>query len=349
MPYRCCRTSSLWSLLFSVAALVTFDGDLEAQLAGPIDTLRLARTTAGTARVGYVTSLAVAGNQILLGDMQLNPHLARFDRRNFRLIGRDGPDGTGMGQLHEPTCITPNLDDDDHVWVFDRTRSVLTSLRIDGRSEDIVREIPLPGLPRATLCAAWSNGRIVLHSYFPDFLATTDSVGGARKSLGVPPPYDHDNLNTSVFARSPSGARMALAYNYSTRLDLFDATGKRYASLRGPHATNEVRYAMDDRSGLGNRALVSNQSETAYFALAATEHFLYAVYAGCAGGHCLWGGRHLQIFRWDGTLVRELAVDRWVKMIAVTPDDAVLYGVYAEARNGFDQKLGEWPLPPLRR
>lgn len=322
-----------------------------ALVTSPQDTIELRRTTGDRIRVGYVTSLTATSDWVLVGDMNLSPHIGAIDRRSFTLVGRYGEDGTMPGQLREPGCITEGRGGESSIWVFDRKRRAFIELRInnDPRTAVFVGELTWPTLHDDILCAVWSDSQILLHSYKPDYLTFSDTLGTSQTTLQVIPPYtEHKDLNPSAFSVSPSGGHLALGYKYAARLDLFDDGGELYATVRGPRETNELQYTIVERAGIADsHALVAADSDVAYIDVAATDRFVYALFSGCPVGEqgCRYSGKHVQVFTWDGTFVRELVVDEPLLVIAVSADDSVLYGAYAAEDNGYDQKIGEWLLP----
>jgi hypothetical protein len=205
----------------------------------------------------------------------------------------------------------------------------------------------LPNLGPATLCVAKMTGGLVAHDYIPAYLRAIDSSGKTAQTFAVPAPFaGHDDLNHSVFAASPDGRHMALAYEYSSRIDLLDGAGAYVGFLRGPRATNSLKYRLVTDPKLGHeRALVSMASDAAYLDLAATNDRLYALFAGCPG-QCAYTGTQIHVFRWTGELVGQFAVDRTLVRIAVSPEDGVLYGVVMDRQSdGHPETLGEWILP----
>jgi hypothetical protein len=310
------------------------------------DTLHINRTLGVDASLGYATAFATTKDRLLVGDIKFAPHIAVIDRVSGRLVKRIGNDGLGAGALREPSCITTG-GDSTGVWVFDRQRSVLAQLRLDAPpKESIVHETPLTGLPPSAVCATWLSAKPLIYNYTPAFLEVPDRDGKLREAVDVPAPYrEHEDLNHSSFAISPSKGHIALTYEYANRIDLIDRELHYTGMIRGPHPFSAPRFtiaAMPDSPK--EHAFVSGSSSVAYLGLAASDSLLYAMYSGC-GGSCGRTATRVQVFRWNGEFVREFAMDRRLLMIAVSPDDKVLYGVFANGDTGYDERLGEWILP----
>jgi hypothetical protein len=143
-------------------------------------------------------------------------------------------------------------------------------------------------------------------------------------------------LNRSFLAVPPSGGRMALVYQFSPRIDFFTTAGELYGSVQGPRPTR-ASYRL-----AGRRFIWKDDNEMANWGAYATDRFVYVLFCGCRIDEERFPSV-MQVYRWNGDLVREFALDRQVMEFTVSPDDRFLYAGTVEPY----PSVGEWRLPLL--
>ena len=143
----------------------------------------------------------------------------------------------------------------------------------------------------------------------------------------------------NFLASHPSGKRFALAYYHVNRLDLFSAGGVRYATVSGPRPTST------SFSQSGGRLVFGDSATSAYWAIEATDQYLYALFCGCptnrtVGEPTVERPRTIHVFDWNGHLVRELVFDRPVVKMALDGESLVYAGIESPI-----PEVGEFPIP----
>jgi hypothetical protein len=311
-----------------------------------LGTLRLARQFGDSLSFARISSLTVVGDYLLATDRMMSLHLAVVDLGSGQLLRQFGRHGQGPREFQDPSWASVASARPARAWVYDFQNRRYTLLRLGGAGGgEVLREMPLD-LGVSVESPMWTRSGIIASGIFPDFtLLALDSAGRARARLVADPPYTardiaHWNgrrrLNRTHLAAHPSGERLALAYQYRSRIDLFTADGGRYAAATGPRETTP-RWRVD-----GDRFFWEDDNELAYVDAHGTERYVYALFCGCREGAL---PTRVHVFRWNGEFVGELAVDRPMLAFTVSPDDSHLYGAFEEPFSG----IGEWPLPELLR
>lgn len=143
-------------------------------------------------------------------------------------------------------------------------------------------------------------------------------------------------LNRSYLTARPDGERLALAYQWASRLDVFSADGRRLGSIEGPRPTT-AKYRVSD-----NRFFWDPQGQMAYTGIQATSRYVYAMFCGCREADDPdQRSQRVHVFQWNGDFVSEIVLDRRVTAFAVSPDDRILYGSITEPHPA----VGEWKMP----
>lgn len=311
----------------------------------PRDTLVMQRTFGDSSTFGLVSTVRAIGDYVVVGDRFVSPHLAIYRRSTGELHTRLGRDGQGPGEFKDPAGTFVVSEDPAQVWVYDFQNRRFTLIGLDASGEAMIKE-ELPLNVGASLeNPVWINGRIVSNGLFPDYtLLVADSSGKPISRVIAGPPVIKDvahvpgarQANRNFLAVDPNGQRFALAYQFASRIDFFDAEGGRYGSVNGPRETS-ARYHIDQNG----RFQWEPDNEAAYWIADATENYVYALFCGCeiVEGNEL--PTRLHIFKWNGDFVGELAFDRPLSAFSVSRDDTVIYGAYEDPYPG----LGEWRLP----
>lgn len=310
----------------------------------PADTLRLGRTLGDTLSLGFVTALAQAGGYLVVADQFVEPHLAVIEAATGRVVARLGRHGKGPREFDVPYAVDVASQDPPGVWVYDFGNQRFGLLAEDVGGAWRVSEVLGLDVGAQLTEPVWlgagilSNGLLLDHT-----LLYLDSAGvPQRRVRGDPPfgpeempaPHGRFQLNVNHMVLSPAKDRVALAYQYANRLDLFDASGRRMQSVEGPRAIR-VRYGLDPES---RRLLFGRESERAYVAVRATAERVFALFCGpCSREE---PPTVLHEFRWTGEFEREVALAPGTWAFTVTADGSRLIGSYEEADG--TPRIGEW-------
>jgi hypothetical protein len=363
-PRARCLPPALFGLLVSLAACDSVSESTPAHTAdgiedrspiriveqqashGPdgIRTLRQSRRFGDTLSFAYIRAVRVVGDYVLVADREMDPHLTLLDRRDGAIVSRFGRDGEGPGEFRNPAWIVPSFDGPPVIWVFDFGTQRFTALRIGADATLTVAEERRFNPPAPVQNPIWLDGRVLTNGLFSDFtLLLAEGDGTPLSRIRTNPPFTDERLahpvgrymaNRNWLAATPSGDRFVLAYQFDSRIDVFNRDATWSVSARGPRpVTPSFRVT-------GNRFFWNDENEMAYRWVAATERYVYALFCGCKKEE-EDPSTTIQVFRWDGTFVDEFTTEHPLTAFDVTPDDSTLYGGY-EAPHPF---LGEWHLP----
>jgi hypothetical protein len=316
------------------------------RLRGDEGTERLAmrRSFGDSTRFARVSSITVLGSRLLVTDRLMSQHIAVIDRATGRIERQFGSHGRGPGEFFDPMWTIPIPGDSSAAWLYDFQNRRLTRL-------DLPAQLPASSLPTRPLDLGVSvtqivraGDRLIANGLFPDYtLLVMDTTGAPLQRVAADPPFGPKDvpyldgrraLNRNFLAYRPAGGAFALAYQFRSRIDFFNAKGERYGTISGPRPSTA---SVGARNG---RMAWKPENEMAFRAAFGTDRYLYALFCGCRADDEPREAR-VQVFRWNGDFVTELVLDHPVIELAVTPDDRVLYGALEEPFPG----VGEWALP----
>ena len=310
------------------------------------DTLRMARSLGDSAVFARISSLRVIGDRLLATDRMMGEHLVVLDRATGAVRRRAGRNGEGPGEFRDPFWAIPASDASPSAWIYDFQNRRLTRFDLEGDAPPATWPTRALNVGLALTSPFWTRRGMVSGGLFPDFtLLMMDSAGTPRERVVLEPPFGERQmrsldgrimLNRSFLAVPPSGERMAVVYQFAPRIDFLTPDGERYGTIRGPRPSR-ASFGMQAK-----RFVWKQDNEMAYWGAYATDRFLYLLWCGCRIDEERLPSM-VHVFRWNGEFVRELALDREVMELAVSPDDAVLYaGVELPY-----PAVGEWHLPAM--
>jgi hypothetical protein len=300
----------------------------------PIVNLAISQILGDTLTFGAVGLMIVSGDQVIVLDPYISPHVAVMDLADpNRPIRRYAPHGDGPGEVRYPSWAFIPDHAPDTLWIYDRrTRGLLSYSLSDKRTRQ-----PSPVVRIGSTYPAsqplFRPGGIVTNGLFPDrHLLRTDSSGAPIEWVRIgpkvaqevmPDPWGRARLNYNRMAVDPGHQRFALAFQAENRIDIFDIDGTYRHSVAGPLSVS-TRYAL---AAAGNRHVLrwSESNELAYVSVAASNCHIYALFCGA----CRQEGRLPSIvhqWTWDGDFVGQIILDREVQNIAVAPNDRMLLG-----------------------
>jgi len=275
-----------------------------------------------------ISSLRVLRNWMLVTDGLMSRHLAIVNLRSGRLEWQVGRHGQGPGEFLGPFWSIPASDEPPAAWVYDFRNRRLTRLPLDqpGRAAEWESR-PLDVGVSLTQMIHNSRG-LLAAGFFPDYtLLQMDSAGKPLRRIVADPPFSPRDighrdgrrlLNHNYLSYRPAGDRVALAYQFRSRIDFFTAEGDRYGSVEGPRQTRPSWTVRGARFGW------NDENEMAFWGVHSTDRYVYALFCGCRADEDRMPSR-VQVFRWNGDFVTELSLDRPVLEFTVSPDDALLY------------------------
>jgi len=281
---------------------------------------------------------------LFVADVVMSPHLILIDLETGEIRNRFGANGFGPGEFRSPNWISPHPDDPSLAWIFDPSTHRMALVDPDAPRQDAtLTQFTLQvGMPIDR--PVWIGRRLLSGGLFPDFtLVLMDEQGVPIERIAANPPYTAAEishtvgralLNRNFTAPAPSRERIALVYQYSSRVDFFTSAGEHYGTVNGPRATRASYRIWNDRF------FWEADNEMAYWSVTATDRYVYALFCGCR-----FEDEEvptvMHVFDWSGNFVGEFELGVPVTAIEVTNDDRTLYGAIQDPFPRF----GEWALP----
>lgn len=310
----------------------------------PADTLELTRIIGGDDTFGYIAAMEITPQGLFVADLAMSPHLALVDIETGEIRNRFGSNGFGPGEFRAPNWITPHPGEPSLYWVFDPSTHRFALVRPDapGKSATVMEMTLEVGLPIDR--PVWIGDQLVSGGLFADFtLLRMDRRGRPISQVAVSPPFTPNEiqhytgrslLNRTFMAPSPGRDRIVLAYQSTNRLDFFTANSGHYGTVAGPRKTT-ARFRIRD-----DRFFWEADHELAYWSVAATDRYVYALFCGCTFEE---NGppKLLHVFTWSGDFVTEIALREPMYTFTVTQDDKVIYGAIQDPF----PRIAEWTLP----
>lgn len=315
--------------------------------AAPADTLALGRLFGDSLAFASISGIQPVGGQLFVTDRLMSKHLALIDLGTGTVRARIGGDGEGPGEFRDPGAFMVESTSPPRAWVYDFQNRRLSLLAATPAGElSIERSRPF-NVGESIEQPLRLGDRYVANGLFPDYtLLVLDSAAAPVRRIEAEQPFPARTmphvigrrlLNRSYLTGDPAGQRLALAYQWASRIDFFSPDGGRLGSVGGPRTTT-ARY----RVGSGDRFFWDPQGQMAYTGIQSTGRYVYAMFCGCREADDPdQRSQRLHVFRWNGDFVTEIQLDRRVTAFAVSPDDAFLYASVTEPHPA----VGEWRLP----
>jgi len=313
----------------------------------PGDTLHMLRSFGDTSSFGGIDRIVVVGQKLLVLDYLMDPHLAVVDLASGRVVEHFGRNGAGPREFKQPHWGFPGRGPAE-AWVFDPGNQRLSLLDLNADLDHrLKRSVNVP--PETMVeTPTWFGNRLVATGFFPDYtLLVMDERGAPVRRVAVDRPFSYANvrhwvalrlLNRAFFANDASGRHIAVAYQWDNRVDFFTAEGAFLGTARGPRPT---KASFRIRNG---RFFWNDDTEMAYWAVAASDRYVFALHAGPPGAKPLeYQPSKVHVFTWRGQFVRELALDRPVFGLTLAPDGRTLYAPYQQPDGHY--LIGSWRLP----
>jgi len=323
---------------------VAFSGRVPRRSGAPGEVLRMGRSFGDSTRFARISSLRVIGDRLLVTDRVMSKHLAVIDLGSGAIRWQDGREGQGPGEFRDPFWAIPAGTRPPSAWIYDFQNRRLTKIDLDAPGPSRGWESRPLDVGLGMFSPTFTRTGMVANGLFPDFtLLLMDSAGAPRARVATELPFGPREmrdpngrmlLNRSFLAVQPSGGRMALVYQFRPRIDFFTTAGELYGRVEGPRAT-KASYRM-----AGRRFLWNDDNQMANWGTYATERYVYVLFCGCRIDEERLPSV-VQVYGWNGDLVREFALDRQVLEFAVSPDDRFLYAGTTEPY----PTVGEWRLP----
>ena len=210
----------------------------------PPDTIRLKTRLAPALPIGMPTDIALYGRYVLLADQYLSPHLSVTNQHTGNLVARFGKDGEGPGEFRSPVSLDVLPGQLPKAWIYDARERRMSLFALDPphapKLQEILRLDAAPQLldPHRLGTGFVANGLFLKSSLmmFGEQGEPAERIRGALPfdEAKEPVPVARVQRNLSHLAVRPNRKRFALAYQHKDRLDIYDASGRRLHTTRGP-------------------------------------------------------------------------------------------------------------------
>ena len=242
--------------------------------------------------------------------------------------------GIGMGDGPDEVLeITSMHRIGGHTLIYDARKGIVS--RID-RTDSVLHLSPLASSLRLFDDAVVLPGGEVL--YLPVTQGYSygllDAGGALLDSLRYYPAkpqgvsdFTHALACTGFLAVLPDGHHFARTLVYDGGIDFFTVSDHSIA-----HTSRVESYEMDYAVLNAGRQVptLSLTTRVGYRSLVASDDKFYALFSDHLAAEWQGGFFEIQVFTPDGLPYRKYVLDREVSKIAVTPDNAILYGVGLE-------------------
>jgi hypothetical protein len=316
----------------------------------PADTLRVNRVFGDSMAFASVSGIQRVGGVLFVADRLMSMHLALVDLTTGAVQGRAGRDGEGPNEFRDPGAFMVESASPPRVWAYDFQNRRLSLLSASpGGKLSIETSRPF-NVGESIEQPVRIGNSFIANGLFPDYtLLVLDSTARPLQRIEADQPFPARTmphvvgrrlLNRNYLAAHPDGGRVALAYQWASRIDFFSADGRRLGSIEGPRTTT-AKYTVSN-----NRFFWDSEGQMAYTGIQATGRYIYAAFCGCREAEDRdQRSQRVHVFRWNGDFVSEIQLDRRMTAFAVSPDDAFLYGAVTEPYPA----VAEWKLPATFR
>lgn len=287
--------------------------------------------------LGLPYALIVGLNYVLVGDVGGGSPLIVFDRQLGGLVASGGRFGQAPRELGGLRDIIP-VPGRNAGWVFDFAGRSIQYVDID--SFVLTRTLPDRRLllnegPGDPYSPVWTSDSTIVSSgtYGSNRFAIFAADGAFLHTAGPAPACDDEiplqvcqRVYSVVLRSSPSGKRIAAAYDKSDRLDIYEGTELRHV-VRGPGFFEPVFTVRTYSDGVA-RPDYSDEYRYGYEDLTVTDQLILALYSGKTLTESPTGedaGSYIIAFTWDGQPLAVLDVGEAPQRIAVSEEGRVLY------------------------
>lgn len=304
------------------------------------------RSLADTVLWGYPMFMHVADSRLVVYDHLAQLHLVVLDWRVGTVLGRAGRSGEGPREVRGVTHLSTDHRAASHgVVVFDAALRRTTMVDPTRASAGMItgsRRLTAPGYPQS---AHVSEAGALVGGMFADGPLLWIPKDGQAEPRGVHPFSQADfadrsaryTANRYTLAASPDGRRVALAYNYLNRIDIYTSAGALVQTITTSPAVGPPQLVPNR-----GRLQWDSVTVTAFNGVSASREHIYAVLCNCTRDQRVAQTEPYEIlvYTWSGVPVARLSLDHPPTAIAVLPDDSRLFAAYVNPIPG----VGEWML-----
>jgi hypothetical protein len=329
-----------------------FSGNVPSaeSLTSPIE-LPPGRLVAAHVVWGIPAIIQPIGDNLLVGDPFWSPRFALVDLARDSIAFRFGQEGEGPGEFRAPVWTMVDSDSAARVWIYDSGTRRFTLVGLDASDQVQILDNVMFNPQEFPRQPVFTDSGYITNGVFADFtLLITDTAANELARVTVDPPFTLDEvphpgglrtINANRMAVRPGTNELALLYLHSPRIDFFTAAGAHRGTVRAPRNIT-TRFEIQGEGFRWGR-----DDQTAFMSVFGTQRYVYGFFCGCTIPEQREGKvpSIVQIYRWNGDFVCEIALERPIIGLAVSADDSVLYGGVGDP----EPAVVEWLLPESLR
>jgi hypothetical protein len=279
--------------------------------------------------------MVVLDSQVVVFDGKAQVHL--FDLVHGRHVSTLPVSASDIAVLAGAEQMERDPVDRDRFWIYGSSSAQAVAFRISGKTDRLLTEerVRFPASP-LVLQPVWINGdNILATGLFEDGRFALFGRDGRREGAvgeiprdpqarSVPAPIRQHAFIGSLTA-SPARGRFAIATRHADEISFFSADGRQIRHVRGSTGF-DPRYTVRRVKGIPYMT-TGDDLRFGYIHLASSDSAVYALFSGRVRG-AQEGfanyGRYIQVFDWDGNLMRTVALGSPAIKLAVSRKDHVL-------------------------
>lgn len=309
----------------------------------PVDTLPSTVLSASDS-FGVLTSIAITGDFLVVGEAYDAPFLHILDRTSGTLLTSAGRQGNGPGEFtFGPQFVTGAVTERTDLWLAPQLQSHAVVLNIpalvEKRADWLRRSLRIEDTGFRPNGIRLAENEWLVRSYTPEGdapLLLFDSLGTRQGTIGTVSIAD-DRIRKSErwgaymfnLCGSPDGQHVALPFSYTGRLEIRSPASKAVVEASVP-------YRYRPHLPLIGKILMMFKSGTAgtryaYGDCVATDSLIYASFRGHVRGKVRKApppaNTFIHVFNWSGKLLRVHHLDHSIGGLDLDRANNVLYTV----------------------
>lgn len=287
--------------------------------------------------IGMAAQLLNVGDRLYGIDMLTDTCLFCIDLAKNEMY-RFGAKGQGANDFVMPYSL--QYLDENRLGVYDMPTRKYCEVDLKSDYKVIKRSPQLMG--RATFTAhCVPDGRYLgIGPYENSMFTLYDTSGIVKKEFYEYPYKDKEDKSIKnhlramayqgKFCSNPSKDKFVYASSYADILHFYQWDGDSLKIIR--KIENSYPAYTPEESGGGFGAAMDKDKPSGYLSAYATAQYVYVLYSGDIPNETIlkginFSGDQLFIYNWKGEKVKDLKLDIRCTMIAVSPDDKILYGI----------------------
>ena len=323
--------------LFYTALFLALTACATSQKEEPVTVLAHQTVEIKNDYIGMAIQLLIVGDRLYGADMLTDTCLFCIDLTKNEMY-RFGAKGQGANDFVMPYSL--QYLDENRIGVYDMPTRKYCEVDLKSGYKVIKRSPQLMG--RATFAAhCLPDGRYLgIGSYENSMFTLYNTTGTAQKEFYEYPYKNKEDKSIKnhlramayqgKFCSNPSKNKFVYAASFSDILHFYQWDGDSLKIIL--KIENSYPEYTPEESGGGFGAAMDKDKPCGYLSAYATEQFVYVLYSGDIPNETImkginFSGDQLFVYNWKGEKVKAIKLDIRCTMIAVSPDDEILYAI----------------------